>query len=495
LIDKINLRVQYPGGPSITIDTGIIQKLNCPVLLDHSEIPNAERLIPLTRGADITDKLPASGLKWRFTPGYYRRSADALNTALNKVAVYAPWKAFDPGPDYPIDVRFAAMPGLTKKDIRDHFPKGMLPPDMDINRGLSDGEIELVDTSGTTEEKITNIWNQKWWDASERSSWRFNSGFDRIVYGEHREALLVNPRSTGFISDDADLPMDKRRLSRFLYLNEKTDPATWTKDLMTRMVNELAIFQPDILEVNPSLLARLCRFISANNLTVFQPSVIVLTYEYTTRIEYRQIRKAFLSPMISSYGTTETGYVFTECEAGRLHQNSDFCRVDFQPFKREYGGPRTGRILVTPFDNPWCYFIRFDAGDIVTLEEGGSCPCGRDSGIILSSINGRKANLTLTTDGRPVTLAEVDEATAGPAGVEQYKLIQKDSFNYELHLVSRIREKGQLVLDAQKALKGLYGMDAVVDVCFDDDFPPEISGKSLISRALFPIDLDSYLEE
>jgi phenylacetate-coenzyme A ligase PaaK-like adenylate-forming protein len=414
--------------------------------------------------------------------------------ALKKIAVYDSWRLLDPGPDHPIDVRFAAMPPLTKKDIREHFPLGMLPPGMDINSGLAGKEIELVDTSGTTEEKITNIWNQKWWDASERSSWRFNAHFNRVDYDKHREAILSNPRNTGVISDELDLPMDKRRLARFLYLNEKTDPTTWSEDLMNRMVMELGAFQPEVLEANPSLLAMLCRFIGDNNLSVFQPDVIVFTYEYTTRIERRQIKQIFSSPMISSYGTTETGYVFTECEAGRFHQNPDFCRVDFEPFRKEYGGPRLGRILVTPFDNPWCYFIRFDAGDLVTLEESGQCPCGRNSGIILSSINGRKANLTLTVEGRPVTLFELDESVSRVDGIEQFKLIQNDHRTYELHLVSRTHEKKQLVQEAEKALKGLYGPDAIINIIFDTDFPPEVSGKSLISRALFPIDLNDYLE-
>lgn len=446
------------------------------------------------RGADIKKKPPVFSLKWKYSPKYYRRSADALNLALDKIAVYDPWKALDPGPDYPVDVRFAAMPALTKKDIRAHFPEGMLPPDLNLNLGLAGGEIDLVYTSGTTDEKITNIWNQRWWDASERSSWRFNSGFDGIVYGDHREAILANPRNVGFISDHPDLPIGKRRLERFLYLNEKTDPTKWSKDLMNRMVGELGTFRPDVLEANPSLLARLCRFISGNNLSVFQPRVIVLTYEYTTMIEYKQIRQAFRAPMVSSYGTTETGYVFMECEEGRFHQNTDFCRVDFQPFKKECGGPYAGRILVTPFNNPWCYFIRFDAGDLVTLEETGKCPCGRDSGMILSSINGRRANLTLTVEGRPVTLFELDEAMAGLEGIEQFKLIQKDRHTYELHLVSPENCRRRLITGAEQALKELYGARAAVKIIFDTDFHPEISGKSLISRALFPIDLDSYLE-
>jgi len=31
-----------------------------------------------------------------------------------------------------------------------------------------DGEVEFVKTSGTSDVSVTNIWNQKWWDESER---------------------------------------------------------------------------------------------------------------------------------------------------------------------------------------------------------------------------------------------------------------------------------------------------------------------------------------
>ena len=233
------------------------------------------------------------------------------------------------------------MPALTKKDIREHSLQETLPEGTDIDRAIAGGQIALVQTSGTTDDKITNIWNQQWWDASERSSWKLNSWINRIATGDHREAILVNPKNVGIISDEVDLTMEKRRLSRFLYLNEKTDPSSWTPALMDRMIEELNIFQPAVLEANPSYLARLCRYITTKNKTAFQPGTIVFTYEYAAGLHYRQIRQVFQVPIVSSYGTTETGYVFMQCEQGKLHQNSEFCRVDFQPFKTEHGGRGT----------------------------------------------------------------------------------------------------------------------------------------------------------
>jgi phenylacetate-coenzyme A ligase PaaK-like adenylate-forming protein len=262
------------------------------------------------------------------------------------------------------------------------------------------------------------------------------------------------------------------------------------------MIKELNIYQPAVLEANPSYLARLCRYVAASGSSVFQPGAIVFTYEYPTVFQQSQIRRVFPNvPTVSSYGTTETGYVFMQCEEGKLHQNSDFCRVDFQPFKPVHGGPLLGRILVTPLNNPWSYFLRFDAGDIVRIEESGICACGRHSGLILSAVAGRKVNLTLTCTGRLVTLLELDTVMGRLQGVEMYKLIQTDPFSYELHLVSGRADKESLNKEAALLLRNLYGTEAKISVILDADIAPETSGKYLVAWAMFPIDLENYLDK
>ena len=432
---------------------------------------------------------------WKFSSEYYDRSQKILDTALSSVDLYQNWRSLDPGPGSNIDSRFAALPALTKKDIREHFPQGLLPDGCDLNQGIARGEVSLVDTSGTTSDKITNIWNQKWWDASETSSWKLNSIMSQIATGNHREAILVNPKNVGIISDTADLPLEKRLLSRFLYLNEKTDFSYWTPAYIERMINDLDNYQPEVLEANPSYLARLCRYAVSSGKKVFQPGVIVFTYEYPTFFHYRQIRQVFPEvPTISSYGTTETGYVFMQCEKGRLHQNSEYCRVDFQPFKKEHGGPLLGRILVTPLRNPWSYILRFDTGDIVHLDPGGECECGRNSGLILTSVNGRAVNLTLTCQGRLVTLYELDNALSILEDVDAYQLVQTRAGVYTLYLISQRPDKDQLTKEAVVILKKVYGRKAGVSIVYESEIAPEVSGKYLVAKSLFPIDLGHYLQ-
>jgi phenylacetate-coenzyme A ligase PaaK-like adenylate-forming protein len=432
----------------------------------------------------------------RYGPEYYRNSLEVLETSLGQLDAYRAWRPYDPGAACDIDRRYAALPALTKRDIREHFPQGFVPAGRDFESGLGNGEIQVVSTSGSSDAvRVTNIWHQPWWDASERASWKLNSHAARLATGDHPEAILANARNVGPISDGADLPFEKRRLSRFLFLNEKTDPTTWTPQLMDRMIDELEVFKPDILEANPSLLARLSRYAAAAKKKVFQPGLLVFTYEYPSRLHYKQIRRVFQAPTASSYGTTETGYVFMECEAGKFHQNSTSCRVDFQSLKPEQGGPQIGRILVTTFNNPWYYILRFDVGDLVRLDEDQKCACGRDSGLIASAIEGRFINATLTCDGRLVTLRQLDDALSVLDGLDEYRLEQPSAGVYVLYLSGRHRNTVKFSEEATAILRRLYGRQADITIVPQEFLAPEDSGKYCLAKTLFPLDIKDYLDK
>ncbi|MDD5190778.1 MAG: hypothetical protein PHE50_07035 [Dehalococcoidales bacterium] len=434
-------------------------------------------------------------LNYKYPTAYTINSLNVLNTALATLPAYKDWRQFDPGPSYSVDARYASLPALNKKDIRAHFPAGFVPPEKDLQQALDSKEIEFVKTSGSIDIAVTNIWYQKWWDASEKSSWQLNAYAQKLATGNHREAILVNPMNVGIISDDKPLSLQERTLSRFLYLNERTSPAFWTEAHMERMAEELNVFQPDVLEANPSLLAKLCRYLAAAGRKVYQPGLIIFTYEYPAVLHLRQIRQVFQSPLASSYGSTETGYVFMQCEAGKFHHNYEACRVDFQPLKKEHGGPAVGRILVTPFNNPWYYLLRFYVGDLVRIDETGVCACGRDHGMLLSAIEGRTFSATLTTSGRLVTLREADNVISAFTEIEEYKIEQTAARHYDVSLVASFQHRNTLNKNVTEALKNLYGSEAEIVIIYREMILPETSGKHCLVKTTFPIDIEDYLEK
>jgi phenylacetate-coenzyme A ligase PaaK-like adenylate-forming protein len=430
-----------------------------------------------------------------FTADYQRLSTETLDTALERVSAYRAWRERDPGAAHPADDRYAALPALTKADLREHTWRGFVPDGAGADAALAAGEIELVATSGTTSEQVVNVWHQGWWDESEKLSWEYNRHTAGRGLGAHREAILASPRNTGRLSDRRRLSMEDRTVGRFLYLNERSTPLLWSDCLLDRMLDELDRFAPEVLEANPSYLARLSLYAHKKNRRPFQPPLVILTYENPSPLARRLIRLSFDSPLASSYGSTEAGYVFMECEHGVLHQNSASCRVDFEPFQTAHGGPATGRIFVTAFGNPFRSLVRFDIGDLVTMRET-PCPCGRDHGFAATAVVGRTANLTFTTAGRALTTDAVEQTLLDVPGLAAYSVVQKCRTAYEATVETWGRARsGRTEALVRERLIGLYGHDANVRVATVKRLPAELSGKYRSTRALFAFDEASLFQK
>ncbi len=429
-----------------------------------------------------------------YAPGYAERCQQALDEALRFTPAYEGWRHLDPGPEATAFERLALLPALTKGDLRACGADGLVPHRRELAPALKAGEIHLVATSGTTSDRVTNVWYQPWWDASEAASWQLNCHARAVALGAHREAILTSPWCTGFPCEDGYLPAGQRTDGRFLYLSERSDPSVWSEALMERMVKEINTFQPGILEANPSFLARLSRHIVAKRLAVRPPALIVLTYEVPSALHYRQIGRAFDAPIASSYGSTEAGYVFMECEAGRLHQVTASCHVDFLPFGPEHGGPEVGRILVTTFGNPWRSLVRFDIGDVVRLATE-PCPCGRSEGLTLASVEGRTVSLTATPEGGAVTQGALDRALSAVAGLAEYQFVQTGRSAYRLQIVAEDADPGGVAAAAREALQALYTPAATITAACVPAIAPDPPGKYRRARALQPIDADALLDE
>jgi len=433
-------------------------------------------------------------LRLHYAPEYLQRCERTLNEALRFTWAYEAWRAFDPGSAASVFSRLAALPALTKDDLRLHGPHGFVPHGRDIAAGIAAHDIELVQTSGSTGDRVTNVWYQPWWDASEAASWQINAHARAAAVGEHPEAILTSPWCTGFPCEDDYLAVHQRTMGRFLYLSERSDPSTWSAELMDRMTAELNAFKPVVIEANPSFLARLARHIVERRLCVPSPAIIILTYENPSILHRRQISRAFDAPIASSYGATEAAYVFMECEAGRMHQVTESCHVDFLPFAPEHGGPDVGRILVTTFGNPWRVLVRFDVGDVVRLNGSTPCPCGRNDGLTLASVEGRTISITMTPSGRAVTQGAVDRALGAVEGLVEYQMLQKGPAAYHVRFVPEGGASSVVGRAAREALRGVYGNTAVVTVEAVGAIVPDPPGKYKLAKPHEIVDPEALLD-
>jgi phenylacetate-CoA ligase len=422
---------------------------------------------------------------------YGERCRQALTVALERTPMYAGWRSRDPGPGRCIDERYAALPLLTKDDIRAHFPYGLVPRGLDLDAARERGEVSFVRTSGTADEAMQNIWNQRWWDSSERASWTLHPVSARVATGTHREAILASALSVGPLSEGAALDRSARTMGRLLFLNELGSTGQWPEGHEKRILSEIADYQPAVLEANPSLLARVARMAARDGIEAWQPPLITLTYEFPSRLHLKAIRRVFGSAIASSYGSTEAGFVFMECEHGRLHQNAAACRVDMVPLPGDgndgYVPPGgLGRIVATTFDNSWFPLVRFEIGDVGRVA-AEPCPCGRSFGITLSAVEGRVRSICVAGDGSLVTHGRIDRALVEVEGLEQYRVDQVSPGLVRCAVIGEPGREAQAARGTREALVELFGPGVAVEVGEVRALLPEKSGKFLLVRRSFPL--------
>jgi len=420
---------------------------------------------------------------YHYPDGYLDQAQAVLDQAMSEVPFYRDhWARYDRGPQAGIWDRYAGLPELTKADMRAHFPDGFCDARLDRRRALAADDIEYTFTSGTTGDKVINLWNQKWWRGGERASWKMNPATAHVAYPAPRMAELTSALNLG-IHCEEDLPMDHRIMGNVLHLNEKLNIIAWQNRHYQRMAQELQDFRPAVLEANPSLLARLAYWSIDNGVKLYSPRAIILTYELASAIHVKAIHQAFSCPTVSSYGTTETGFVMMEGADGRMYQNTGWCHIDFLPLK----GSRTrGRILVTNFNNPWSVIIRFSTGDLVTLAKPDPTDDGHD-GLIAAAIDGRLASCTYAVDGTLVSPRQLDEALAAIDGIREYAMSQPAYGVYHLKLAGP-DHSASLHQMAIAALRHLYGQGGAYDVTFVEDLWPGPAGK--YSRVRCAITMD-----
>ena len=416
------------------------------------------------------------------------RGTFALEQALAGAPFYERWRACDPGPSVSLAKRMAALPILTKRDLRAHIPHGFIRHGHDAKAGFASGEIEMVSTSGTAEERVSIVWNQAWWDRSEQEAAHLHPVLHRVFGSAHREAVLTTPLCTGNLCHVGEVPLQERIVGNVLFLNQSLDPTSWDERNIRRMAEELGLFQPEVIEADPAYLAILARACRMAGRALHQPKCIVLTYEFPSRLHYRQIHRAFPGvPVISSFGSTETGHVFTQCEAGTFHQNTATCHVDIQPLRANHGEATVGRILVTTLDNPWSMLLRFDVGDLARIRQDPPCPCGRTDGFTLDAIEGRSRDVTFDTAGHEVTVKRLDDALGAADGLVSYRVEQTDPLRYAMRYAAEPEAERHTADILPDILHAVYGDKAEIEVSPDSALSPEQSGKFRLARTSWEV--------
>lgn len=406
----------------------------------------------------------------------------ALDHCARRVPLYRGVEPPDPG--LPAGRALAGFPILTKERLRGAFPLGLVPEGARLNDAVRRGEVLFVGTSGTTSERVQVLWHPPWWAAQEKDGFAPHPVAAAAVAAPgYREAVLATPVCSGTVCHVGRATMEERTVDHTLFLNEKADPALWTDADVRRMADELDAFRPAAIEADPAYLAWMAARLAALGRAPWRPLFIDLSYSLPSRLHLRAIAAAWPDvPLVDAYGSTECGFVYCQCAAGRYHPNLRWTHPELTPLEAP-GLEGLARLVVTTLDNPWLNLVRFDSGDLVRPAPG-PCPCGRSDGPQLLRVEGRASDLLVAQDGRLVTPRAVDDALASTPGLDgllHFRLVQRAPRELELELVPRAPDAQVDAAAAAAAVAALLGPTPRARVV--RSVPPEASGKLRLCAA------------
>jgi phenylacetate-coenzyme A ligase PaaK-like adenylate-forming protein len=403
---------------------------------------------------------------------------DEAERMIAEVPLYAGRPAPPPAAD-PLALShwLGSLPSVGKPELRRGFPRSLVRASCDLKAALASGEVEILATSGTTENRLQVLWQGSWWDPQEREAMRLNAGVAAaMARPDFREAVLCTPVCGANTCHVGDLSAAERTIDGMLFLNQLPDPTHWSAPELDRMLAEWNQLAPDGVEADPAYLAALCRHATRTGQSLHAPAYVTLTYEQITRGHRRAIAAALDVPCRSLYGATEAGVLFMECEAGRLHHNARHSHVELVDC-----GEGIARVLVTTLGRTWTPLLRYAIGDLVRVAPRGPCTCGLpEDGYLLERIEGRAADaIPVECDGRRAlaTPALLDDAIdAAEPEIEAWQLVVGAPERWTLCVRGGTGER------AARALRERFGVGEV-RAQREAAIPVEGSGKYRLVRS------------
>ena len=168
-------------------------------------------------------------------------------------------------------------------------------------------------------------------------------------------------------------------------------------------------------------------------------TAILIPMEEVVSSELRESFSSVGIPVRASYSSEEVGTIGYECEKvpGSYHVATSNVIVEVIPDEPiQLMDRKVGRVLVTHIHSYATPFIRYDLGDVATLDR--VCSCGHD-GPALSNIYGRAKALLKHADGRVSIFHVRGKELTAIAKFDEYRMRQTDIKNIVVEIGGRTR--------------------------------------------------------
>jgi phenylacetate-CoA ligase len=320
---------------------------------------------------------------------------------------------------------FQRLPLMAKPEMRNNFPLNFLPDGQTIEMLLAKNLIELEYTSGTSSERLPVIFARGWWNAQEERALRLNDFVAKILdeFPNARRATITSPACNGLTCPTVWMSREQRTFGNSLFVNLARIPFLIGEADLLHMAAEISDWAPQFLDVDPVHGARFALFCEQHGLKFPSLKFILCSYEFVSVVHRKILARVFGVPIFNLYGSTETGHLLMENEAGEMKPSYETAFLEIV----DADARGIGDFVITTLTNDYMPLLRYRIGD---LAEKNVQPHGNNY-----TVHGRARDVLTARDGQRVTTWQVDQCLTGTNGIAHYELRQNESGDCVLRFV------------------------------------------------------------
>jgi phenylacetate-coenzyme A ligase PaaK-like adenylate-forming protein len=364
------------------------------------------------------------------------------------------------------DSSLGNLPVITKRELRSGFPHNFLHSGRTLDELLAEQLVELEHTSGTSEDRLPVIFGHGWWNEQEERALRLNK-IVASVLDEHpnaRRATLTPPACNGLTCPTVWMSPAQRTLGNTLFVNLARIPFVLSDAELQRMADEISEWSPHFLDLDPVHGAWFALFCERNGIRFPSLRFVIGSYEFMSVVHRRLIQRAFGVPVFNLYGSTETGHLLMENEAGEMKASYDTAYLEVAGADAQ----GIGQLIVTTLSNDYLPLLRYGIGDFVQRNE---LPYGTDF-----VVHGRTRDALTAAEGSRVTTWQVDQCFTEANGIVHYQLRQSPTGEMRLRYIPEIAgpetvDQGEVSSRLESLLQTTVAIEPVTTLL------PETSGK------------------
>jgi len=371
-------------------------------------------------------------------------------------------------PESQVGADFFQLPMITKREMRQDFPKNFLPSDQTLETLLGQNRVEVDYTSGTSEERLPVLFGRGWWNEQEGRVLRLNRLVGRILDGNSdvRRATIVPPICNGLTCFAHLHSRSERTVGSTLFVNRSRIPFLLSDAELAQMAAEVSEWSPQFLDLDPVHGAWFALYCERQGIRFPSLKFMLCSYEFVSVVHRRILQRVFGVPVFNLYGSTETGHLLLENECGEMKPCLETAFLEnIEPDERGIG-----HLVVTTLTNDYMPLVRYRIGDLVERREQ---PYGTNY-----LVHGRSQDVLCRRDGRRVTTLEVDQCFGDIGGIAHYLLRQTADGNCRLQYVPDGDGPGAENLESTIArLESLLQPPERIGAEAVKRLPPTLSGK------------------